>query len=645
MRIRFLFLLTGLFLAGITALVAADKPKDDSKTDSAPGPIYQILPDPNHKEKVRLADRNPEDPDQPGLYVSVDFLLEVLKPDQAYRPSHMVQIREDKKEVKRIPLVRQGDLTAILALDTSKSMGNGDKMIQAKRAIDAFLEVLPENANCGLVIHNSEGVPKDTTINPLNRDATWEKEKKCRDEIISAKNKAQPIGGTVYYDAIWQSIDMFDNLGAKTRGKRAVFVITDGFDNASKKKLNEVRDRAKKKNIQVYTIGVGAPGAGGPGHGNEVPAGGQKSVVMVLDHSGSMARKAVETDDKPKIEGLHDTACDFIDKARPGVGMTIQPFSSEVEPILPFTEDKEELKRQIRSLKASGGTMLYDAIYAAIGTLAASAPEGERKVVVMTDGVDEAPGSRHRWQEVVEFANSEHVSLEMVGLGQDQEINSKVMQEMANATKGTYVRASNVKELAAFFDREGHEINQQAINEDELTNLATDTGGKYVPAKDVSKLSEDLTYLIKNVDKEYHPSFKSGRQVHDGTLRGIEWAVIDTSEKNGIGDSAKPVILSGYIDNGQMVTGYTKSDVATHGVIVPDHRLALVLDTAWGTWCPAGGAGELTSHGSIGHRAVKSDDRATPDTAPDHFSSSPYSIVPERCGVFTPKAFYLIAQG
>src|SRR5262249_31476198 len=154
----------------------------------------------------------------------------------------------------------------------------------------------------------------------------------------------------------------------------------------------------KNANVQVYPIGVGKPGTR------------PKSVILVLDHSGSMSRLAKEGEKKTKIEGLHEAACEFIDQMRPGVKISILPFSDKIGAYRPFTEDKAELKRQIKELKPSGGTLLYDAIYAAIGSLAAdpTAAESERVVVVMTDGVDEAPGSRHRLNEdVIKFAQQE----------------------------------------------------------------------------------------------------------------------------------------------------------------------------------------------------------------------------------------------
>src|SRR5262249_35451513 len=145
-----------------------------------------------------------------------------------------------------------------------------------------------------------------------------------------------------------------------SRGRRAVLVMTDGVDLNSRRTLRQVVEMAKGAEIPIYTIGVGEPGK------NE-----QVTTVLVLDHSGSMSDPAGNDDRRPKIQALHDAASRFVDLMRPGARTTLIPFNDVVEPAEPFTDNKSALKREIRTLRAEGGTLLYDATFEAIKTLQA----------------------------------------------------------------------------------------------------------------------------------------------------------------------------------------------------------------------------------------------------------------------------------
>src|SRR5262249_32943173 len=147
---------------------------------------------------------------------------------------------------------------------------------------------------------------------------------------------------------------------------------------------------SQEANVPVYTVGVGEPGK------NELV-----TTVLVLDHSDSMRDPAEAGQKLSKIKALHQAAARFIDLMRPGARTTLLPFNHILDPPRPFTADKVALKRRVQQLTPSGGTRLYDAAYEAIQTLEAAQPEGKKAVVVLTDGVDESPGSRHRVGEVI----------------------------------------------------------------------------------------------------------------------------------------------------------------------------------------------------------------------------------------------------
>src|SRR5262249_24217512 len=160
----------------------------------------------------------------------------------------------------------------------------------------------------------------------------------------------------------------------------------------------------------------------------------QVTTVLVLDRSGSMMGKADDTDQLRKIEALKRAASRFVELMRPGAKTTLLPFSDRIDKPENFTDNRATLGARIAALKAHGGTLLYDATFSGIETLEASGLKGKRAVIVLTDGKDEAPGSRRSDTEVIARAKEVKIPLYMLGLGRTNEINEPVMRKMAKET-------------------------------------------------------------------------------------------------------------------------------------------------------------------------------------------------------------------
>jgi VWFA-related protein len=84
-------------------------------------------------------------------------------------------------------------------------------------------------------------------------------------------------GGTTLYDAIFLASD---ELMRKQEGRKALILLTDGVDNASKVSLDRAIESAQKANTLVYSIlyadpdAYGHPSFGGPGMGRHGGMGG-----------------------------------------------------------------------------------------------------------------------------------------------------------------------------------------------------------------------------------------------------------------------------------------------------------------------------------------------------------------------------------
>src|SRR5208337_2668899 len=145
----------------------------------------------------------------------------------------------------------------------------------------------------------------------------------------------------------------------------------------SRTTLPEVVRLAQEAGVPIYTLGVGEPGKGEP-----------VTTVLVLDHSGSMSAPADAGSRTPKIVALHRAAGRFVDSMRPGARTSLLPFSTSVARPGAFLAGKDALKSSIQRLQPDGETALFDAVFTALATLEAAAPQGKRAVVSLTDGID-----------------------------------------------------------------------------------------------------------------------------------------------------------------------------------------------------------------------------------------------------------------
>jgi len=72
-------------------------------------------------------------------------------------------------------------------------------------------------------------------------------------QLREALSKNPPAGNTALYDAIAAALE---HLKAGSRDKRALIVVTDGGDNSSQIKVQELLKMAESSNATIYTIGI-----------------------------------------------------------------------------------------------------------------------------------------------------------------------------------------------------------------------------------------------------------------------------------------------------------------------------------------------------------------------------------------------------
>jgi Ca-activated chloride channel homolog len=97
------------------------------------------------------------------------------------------------------------------------------------------------------------------------------------EELKAALSKIDSRGGTALYDAVYASLD---HLRLGNRDKKALLVITDGEDNASRYSFDELMQHAQKSNAVIYCIGL--LGEERPGGLFKLHGGGVKRAAKIL---------------------------------------------------------------------------------------------------------------------------------------------------------------------------------------------------------------------------------------------------------------------------------------------------------------------------------------------------------------------------
>jgi Ca-activated chloride channel family protein len=197
------------------------------------------------------------------------------------------------------------------------------------------------------------------------------------------------------------------------------------------------------------------------------------SIVLALDASGSMRRKEAD---------VVDSARRFVDALRPEDSLGLVLFSDSSVFAHDLATNRENIHDAIQNYKATGGTALYDALSDSLLRLQ-KAP-GRRVVVVMTDGRDEnnpgtAPGSVHRFDDVVKYAKESGATIFAIGLG------------------------TNV-------DRE------------RLQQLAEMSGGQALFPEDVTELDAQYRRVVENLRRRYLVGYTSTHMDRDGSWRKVE---------------------------------------------------------------------------------------------------------------------------
>lgn len=152
--------------------------------------------------------------------------------------------------------------------------------------------------------------------------------------------------------------------------------------------------------------------------------------VLVLDRSGSMQGAPLQR----AVAGV----AAFASQMQEGDVSSLLAFGSSVEKVQPATGDGRAVATAAQKIRASGSTVLYDALAQAVAELRGIS--GMRVIVYMTDGTD--TGSRFSMRDVERMCAAEGVFVYGIGMGK---VDRRALDRLSEATGGlvTYAAASS----------------------------------------------------------------------------------------------------------------------------------------------------------------------------------------------------------
>ncbi len=185
----------------------------------------------------------------PQLRVAVDVDLVVFTvtvTDGKGRPVAGLQRGDfqvaEEGQAQPVVLFDARDVPASVGLIVDNSGSMADKRGDVIRAALAFVAASNRDDEM-FVVNFNEHAYMGLGV-PFTSDAR---------QVRAALLERPPTGLTALYDALALGID---HLNAATRDRKALVVLSDGGDNASRRSLDEVLLRARQSSATIYTIGI-----------------------------------------------------------------------------------------------------------------------------------------------------------------------------------------------------------------------------------------------------------------------------------------------------------------------------------------------------------------------------------------------------
>jgi len=182
------------------------------------------------------------------------------------------------------------------------------------------------------------------------------------------------------------------------------------------------------------------------------------TIAVLIDTSQSVA---------PKLKFEQEAAINFFQSVlKEKDRAMLVDFDSGVSLVQDFTNDSNKLAKQIRTLRAAGGTALYDAIYLSCDEKLIR-ETGRKAVVILSDGEDMS--SKTSFERALEMALRAEATIYAIsvsrggffGVGSGSKEGDRVLERLTQETGGRVFFPFKVEELEGAFQQISRELRSQ----------------------------------------------------------------------------------------------------------------------------------------------------------------------------------------
>lgn len=168
------------------------------------------------------------------------------------------------------------------------------------------------------------------------------------------------------------------------------------------------------------------------------------NLCLILDHSGSMAGRPLET--------VKKAANHLVDRLNLGDRLSIVVFDHRAKVLVPnqMIENPDRIKQQISRLSADGGTAIDEGLRLGIEELAKGKKETISQAFLLTDGENEH-GDNSRCLKFAQLAAGYNLTLSTLGFGDNW--NQDVLEKIADGGGGSLSYIAQPEQAVDEFNR------------------------------------------------------------------------------------------------------------------------------------------------------------------------------------------------
>ncbi len=168
------------------------------------------------------------------------------------------------------------------------------------------------------------------------------------------------------------------------------------------------------------------------------------NLCLILDHSGSMSGRPLET--------VKKAAQRLIERLSPGDRISVVAFDHRAKVIVPHqvVDNPAKIASQIDKLKADGGTSIDEGLKLGIEELAKGKQDSVSQAFLLTDGENEH-GDNNRCIKLAELATEYKLTLNTLGFGENW--NQDILEKIADVGGGTLAYIEQPDQAVAVFSR------------------------------------------------------------------------------------------------------------------------------------------------------------------------------------------------